>query len=756
MDQNSTNGTDKRNWRERLGIGSKEMPRISEEFKPAPAAPKAAVTVKPAPMAPRAAPRPVAAAPSPKPLSQSVSPLDPDALASKLKLQRDAAEKLAEQRVQAARQRAEAAIISPTQSANPAPTNGTGKPKFSFAEEAARPPAPAPAQQQRPQAAPTPQPQQQRAPVLPPARPQLGAGLPPRAPAPQYQARQPMPQPPVSYPPTYSPNQGYRPIDPATGYPPAPQYGAGQGYAPQPRQTYAPQQPRLQVPARGQGQDYGYGYEGQRGAPRLGAPNTGRGPALQNYQDADQDDIFEQGPARGERRATAGDYQQAYREVESGYEDEVPRSRGPGILLALLALALVVGFGSVWAYNNYFKPQTTISSGDKVPVVKAPDSPAKVSGDNATEDSSANTNQTAGPSKKQIYDRIVGDREVLGGQIVPTEEAPVQPVNNGQSVPEPNMDTPLQPSGTGDDGTPLPLPPPPGDSGGQQGSLEPSGKTDQQVADIIPAAGASQAAESPSGGSTLPPPEAPVPGEQVAVATPDTAPSSETVADSAPVAKPVITAKKIEPAKPVEPKAEVKKLADAKPAKSLGSKPLVLVAPSKQPIVNKTLDVADATPIVGESLYGDTAAANSFQPPQVAATPVKKKKSLIDLFKGETKAADNQTALNNTAEQGQPELLPPAQQLAVVEPAPAMASTAFVAQLASFKSKEEATQEYRNLSAKHGPIISRYAPIITQAQVAGSTRYRLSIGPMASQNVASSVCQSLFAAGERDCLVHRQ
>ena len=40
MDQNSTNGagTDKKNWRERLGIGAKDMPKLSDEFKPAPAA----------------------------------------------------------------------------------------------------------------------------------------------------------------------------------------------------------------------------------------------------------------------------------------------------------------------------------------------------------------------------------------------------------------------------------------------------------------------------------------------------------------------------------------------------------------------------------------------------------------------------------------------------------------------------------------------------------------------------------------------
>lgn len=752
MDQNSTNGTDKRNWRERLGIGSKEMPRISEEFQSAPAAPKAAVTVRPAPMAPRAAPKPAYAAPTLRPLSQSTAPMDQEAFASKLKSQRDAAEKLAEQRVQAARQRAESAILAP--SAAP-PASVAAKPKFSFAEEAARAPTPP---------LPPPPVQQQRAPVLPPARPQLGGGVPPRAAAPprvaapQYQARQPMAPPPTNYQPTYNANQGYRPIDPTTGYPPAPQYNAGQPYAPPPtRQNYAPQQPRLQVPAR-QAQDYGYGYEGARASPRLGAPNTGRGPALQNYQDQAQaqDDIFEQAPVRGARRATAGDYQQAYREVESGYEDEIPRARGPGILLALLALALVVGFGSVWAYNNYIKPQSTIVSGEKVPVVKAPDGPAKVTAEGTIEGAGANNNQVASPSKKQIYDRIVGDREVLGGQIVPTEETPVQPENNSQPIPAPDAPTDPVGNGVGDDGTPLPLPPPPGDSGGQQGSLEPSGKTDQQIRTITPAAGASQAAESLSGAAVLPLPAVPSVPEQVAAVTPEDppVPSSQVAVESAPelkVATPQAVVKKI-----AAPKlSETKKIASTKPAKSLGVKPVVLVAPSKKPIANKTLEVAGTAPIVGDSLYGDTAvgeglALESVPPvPSVATAPTKKKKSLFDLFKGESKTPENQIALNEPIVQGKPELLPPVQQVAP-------ASTAFVAQLASFKSKSEATQEYRNLSAKHGPIISRYAPIITQAQVAGSTRYRLSIGPMASKNVASSVCQSLFAAGERDCLVNRQ
>ena len=60
MDQNSTGGTDKRNWRERLGIANKDgMPRIADDFKepasarsPSASARPGAPTIKPAPMAP--------------------------------------------------------------------------------------------------------------------------------------------------------------------------------------------------------------------------------------------------------------------------------------------------------------------------------------------------------------------------------------------------------------------------------------------------------------------------------------------------------------------------------------------------------------------------------------------------------------------------------------------------------------------------------------------------------------------------------
>jgi len=136
MDQNSSSGSgaDKRNWRERLGIGGKDMPKISDEFKaaaPAPALKVPQPVAKPAPMAPRATPGKYAAAPS------------SEALAEKLRSQRVAAEKLAEQRVSVARERAEAKVapeaaapvLEPSLQARPEARAEPTRPKFSFADE---------------------------------------------------------------------------------------------------------------------------------------------------------------------------------------------------------------------------------------------------------------------------------------------------------------------------------------------------------------------------------------------------------------------------------------------------------------------------------------------------------------------------------------------------------------------------------------------------------------------------------------------
>jgi SPOR domain len=784
MDQNTTGGTDKRNWRERLGIGTKDtgmkdMPRVTEEFKPAPPTTKpAGSAVRPAPMAPRivAKTTPQAAAPIARPAA-----IAPDALANKLKSQRDAAEKLAEQRVFAARQRAEAAMVQST------PMVNAPKPKFSFADEDAKTAKPAsvpqvarPAQVQQPTQRPPALPPQAPggySPQMVPPRPPLGGGaaIPPRVQPPQaypqgqaYGQQQPAPYPPNYSQQGYAPPPPYRPIDPATGYAPPPPFNPAPSFNPQPRPPYGnsngqQQPPRLQVPPRGQ-PAAGYGYE-EQARPNARPVNAAPSRAPSGYGESDGDDIFEQPvPTRGQRRATANDYQQAYREVESGYEDDAPRSRLPWIM-ALLVVGVVAAVTAYWAYGNYIKPQLAAGSTQSIPVVKAPETPAKIVPDAAVEAQPAAAGQTVQPTKKQIYDRIVGDREVLGGQIVPTEEAPVQPLNSTQpaAVPDPAA-TPAT-TGTGNDGTPLPLPPPPGDTtNGTQGSLEPSGKSDQQLATITPAAGAS----SPAADSSPVVPAVPVPGEPPkavtaapvhapAAVTPSSAKAPTQVANAAPAETIQDTA---EPVAPVEKKVKVAVLKKviAKSEKNLGSKPVVLVPPAKKTSAVRTAESTEAAPIDSGGLYGDTVIGDTAVADNtVATTQEKKRRTLLDLFR------KNDNADASTGNEVQPIVKPKVatgQQVAAATPPPAAQQStgngAYVAQLASFKSKSEASQEYARMKAKHGEIVGRYAPIVSQAQVAGTTRYRLNIGPMASADVATSLCRSLIAAGERDCLVHRQ
>lgn len=84
---NSGDQSDKRNWRERLGIGARDMPKLSEEFKVPSANTEAAMR------------------PSQRPDTNSAQFAVVDPLAAKLRAQRAEAEKLAEQLVQAARER---------------------------------------------------------------------------------------------------------------------------------------------------------------------------------------------------------------------------------------------------------------------------------------------------------------------------------------------------------------------------------------------------------------------------------------------------------------------------------------------------------------------------------------------------------------------------------------------------------------------------------------------------------------------------
>ena len=761
MDQQSGD-TDKRNWRERLGIGKQagasELPKLADDFKGngngngtdvatagRPPLPRAAAhaPIKAAPMAPRApkagsapaapartttTPAPSRTAiPAPASSTPRAAPVAPDALASKLRDQREAAERLAQQRIQAAKARAEANAPSPS-----APANSGAKPKFTFADDsngstngaAPRPTtpwatpqagAPRPAAVTPPAAAPRPQ----FSPQVQPPRPQLGGAA---TPPPAYPSARPsygqQYQPPYNsgYSNPYGqPPSGYRPIDPSSGYAPPPGYNppGPRGNVPSPRLSPTP----------------------SRGTSYTSPPQLQIGPAL---DDSDGDDIFETAPQRSSgRRATANDYNQAYQD-ELDYDDQPRRSGSFGMILGLLLLGLLVAFAVVFGYSHFIKGQTGSIGTGGVPVVNAPATPNKSTPD-------ANTSQQGdAANKKLIYDRIEGDHEVPGGPLKSTEQAPAAQQGGDTGGGATN----------GDASQPVPLPPPPGANNGQQGALSPDAKTN--IADANTAAGQNPAANS-SGGDTstvsvtpaVAAPDAPVPGtapptikpaaQDANIPAPPAATSDPSAADNG---DEQIGNTKAKPAK-TTPKATApatdmaKAAADPTKGKSLGAAPVVLVPPAKTaggaPVAAAVTPVVPAkqtstAPIVASSgggLYGD--APVTAAPQQLAAATPKA-----------------------------PAIAAPAPLAAPVPTAPKAGTGAYIVQLSSFGSQAEASAEYQRLSAKHGALITRYGPIITQSTVAGSPRYNLNLGPMASNDVASSVCNSLISAGERDCAVHRQ
>ena len=502
---------------------------------------------------------------------------------------------------------------------------------------------------------------------------------------------------------------------------------------------------------------YSRGYAGEEHEdPRLSRPPVGRGRGRQAEDELD--DVFEDEPAP-RPRASARDYQAAYRDSEGGFEEERRRSSGPWILLlALLVAALVTG-GVVWFYNTQMKKTVaTPGAADQVPVVSAPEQPAKTSPQPATD-----SQGSVAPAlkKKQIYDRIVGDQEVSGDQVVPTEEVPVPPTTADQVAPSQSqggepvpVPTPDAPAGAGDE--PLPLPPPPGSD--TQGSLDQEGI--EKIAAAAAAAPAEESSTAPptaadgeiSPATAMPPPEKSSDGAVVAsAASAEAAPDAPAEDIAAAPAETRAEANVEDPsaAAPVKKKpaatkqtstAANKKVAPAAKEEDPGA-PLVLVAPSQQPIVSPSQN----QPVAGEAAVQESTA----QPP-------KKKRTLLDLFKGGSADAGNATAVDET----QVASLPARTGETAPAPAPeqnaASGGSGYVVQLASFRSEAEATAEYGRLKGRYPNVVGGLPPRISEASVAGSTRYLLRLGPLASRDQATEVCNSLFAGGERDCLVRTQ
>ncbi|MGH6855411.1 MAG: hypothetical protein ACREDN_08325, partial [Aestuariivirga sp.] len=402
------------------------MPKISDEFKSQPLATPAAKpetrapqpVTRLAPMAPRPSGPPPVVVPQAHE-SRRGSEAQSESLAEKLRAQRAAAEMLAVQRVSAARQRAEARSAAgwPNDAAPTDANAPASRPKFSFAEDN--------------------QPGARRESGLDSEKggngarrtvsrpPSLTSLIPPRPALGGERSQSSLPR---QSPPSYRPDvpSGFRPIDPATGYV-APSSRSGlrgfpqdQGFA-QGNRTLT-RKPAYESYRRGQeNTPYGNEIRGEdwRSGPRLGRSLAGRSP---EYAAEDEfDDVFEDEAPPPRRRAGASDYHSAYREAEEGHNDGQRRPNGPWLLLMALLVAAFATGGVIWFYNS--KAVTTASTGDTVPVVEAPDQPAKT----AAEKSTGTASEVAAVGRKQIYDRIVGDREVTGDTVVPTEVTPIEP-----------------------------------------------------------------------------------------------------------------------------------------------------------------------------------------------------------------------------------------------------------------------------------------------------------------------------------------
>jgi SPOR domain len=780
MDQKTSNDADKRNWRERLGIGTKDMPRISDEFakpkepvlvaeqpKPKAAQGQPIVVAKPAPMAPRVGPKPVERPPaqsqSPTATSgrpmQPAAPQTPDVLAERLRNQRVAAEKLAEQRVSAAKDRAEAnrnASASPPQPQAPAqqarPASAPppkGKPKFTFSEdelkaEPRREPA-RPVPQMRP-SIPPPRPSQQSPlqPQLSPPRPTLGGERPmlPQGAPPGPQAA---PPPAGGFPPQFRP-ASYRPIDPATGYvPPSSAFQPARmppsGQGPRPPAPDPRARPRLG----GEGYAQDPMNEPSLRMPRyepLQKPVARTEPLRQqNYNfDTDySDEIFEEPVAPPPRRASATDYNQAYRDQDTMFEPERrKRSGGPWMLLALLLLAAAAAGGGIWFYQTNIKTASNASGTGDAPVVPSPDQPTKTAPPGTAAGEPAQGGNTQALNKKQIYDRIIGDKEVPGGQLAPTEESPVQPAPQQpvegaaqpSNVPQPDA-VPAPAAGSGEESLPLPMPPPPGSN--TQGTVAQPAATTQM---------ASNGSQTPNA-AAIPQPAA-VTNQTMIQDPPAAAPAqADQPAQQATEPQPVEQETIAEEPAPAAKKKPVKTAQAGKPktkAKALGTKPVVLVPPPEDTTAatqDPTLNAEGEPPLQA----GAT--------PEPAPAPVKKKKTLLGLFTGENNKVDD------TA--------PAEAQIAAVQPQtqaqPSTASQAtsgFVVQLTSYRSEDEARAEARRVASKHAGILNGMAPSVMKTSAGGSTRYRVAFGTVTSRSQASSVCQQLNAAGERDCIIGRR
>ncbi|MGE0211983.1 MAG: SPOR domain-containing protein [Parvibaculaceae bacterium] len=717
-----------------------------------------------------------------------------DEFGERLRAQREAAERLVQQRLAAARQKAQEApkpaSNGDARQAQPAqPTAAEEKPRFSFADEeiaAAKRETPAPSA---------------FAPISPPPysptnanyiRPARSAGEQPRA------------------------AEGFNRPSPSSYVPPRPEPAPFPAARPEPQNPYrqaaatAPLGAPEPRPMRGDAEAMRANRPNPRRpeVERRVPPRRGAHARELDYIEDDLEEVFEdERPARrpvSPRRAKASDYTAAYRGYDDDYEEDEPRSRsGPIILLlALLAVAAIAGGLIYWYKQQQQSATRAIDTGD-VPVVTSPQEPVKATPEPESQQAIPQPQTPQG--RKQIYDRILGEETLEPERIVPTEEQPQQqlpqaqqPPAQQQQIPPANQDPNAQQNQQGTEPLPLPLPPPPGT--GEQGRID--NGTQQTTSRQVPEPASSNAIEdalkserSAKQGTDLTEtsslPEEPQPNQ--ALAEPKKPePSAERKATD-PAAKPrkqqTETARAAndtpqalqgtgpvqiapaplnqQPAQQQQPQAQQSFTFNPPPPQALQQ------APDTTPRARRKRDVdpleGSRTPFTGtfqssqpepigkiaSNEQGQQAVFQQAVQTQPAPQPQQTFQQPVQAQQ-QQRAQVQQQVQTPPQSQQQPQAQ---QQVAVANPqapAPTEAS-GYVVQLASFRSEGEAQGEFQRLSQRHPGLVGNLRSRVERSDLgAAGTFYRLGVGPMATKEAATQFCSSLIAAGEKDCLVRRQ
>ena len=86
-------------------------------------------------------------------------------------------------------------------------------------------------------------------------------------------------------------------------------------------------------------------------------------------------------------------------------------------------------------------------------------------------------------------------------------------------------------------------------------------------------------------------------------------------------------------------------------------------------------------------------------------------------------------------------------------PIEASSGSGYDIQIGTFLTQSEAQKVRQRLRAQHGEITAGLQELVVPTTIDGGTRYSVRVGPMFSRERANQACSSLFAAGERDCVV---